>query len=171
MRAEFQIGEQEVHTIEVFCSWTGLEVVKIDGAEIWRTRAFPSLNLSSSINFSVGVQEIHNVTIKLSPFTPMAQVFVDDNLAIKHLFPQLARIEEVNCPLCYVVFMIVGIGLIGLLELIQNLRPTWPINSPVMTFLVVVVSFELTRALVRSRSVKWLRCGEKNKRKASSNTG
>lgn len=163
MHAKFQVGEQEGHAIDVLWLWNGTEVVKIDGNEVWRTPAF-RFKLSSTINFSVGQQEVHGVMIKLRPFTPMAQVFVDGNLVIKHLFPQLARVEEMNCPLCYVVFMIIGIGLAALLGLVHKLHPAWHLDSPLITFFVVIVSFEITRALVRSRHVKWLNCGDKSER-------
>lgn len=165
MHAKFQIGERETHVIEVLCLWNGAETIKIDGKEIWRTPAF-RLKFSSTINFSVGRQEVHSVTIKLRPFTPMAQVFVDDKLVIKQLFPQLARAEEMNCPLCYVVFMIIGIGLAALLGLIHKIQLAWHLDSPLITFFVVIVAFEVTRALVRSRHVKWLNCGHKSEQQA-----
>lgn len=117
MHSKFQVGEREIHIVEIFCSSTGTEAFQLDGQEIWRSRRF---KLSSTINFPVGIQEVHSVTIKLRPFAPMAQAFVDGKLVIDQLFPELARIEEMSCPQCYVVFIIVGAILIWLTLLIET---------------------------------------------------
>jgi hypothetical protein len=79
VRKTIQIGKEEKHLVEVEVSqWTGKARIIIDGNEV----AYDSVLTSKSFNFVVGINEKHNLTVKIGGVvTPIIDFYVDQNIA------------------------------------------------------------------------------------------
>jgi hypothetical protein len=90
MLAVFQVGKSEVHTVEVYSSLTsGKEIVKVDGEEVINKKKFP-IWFTDYMQFEVGEEEKYNVELKYNAMTFSSRVYVNGQLHIGCLFPQVA---------------------------------------------------------------------------------
>jgi hypothetical protein len=91
MLADFEVGVNEVHRVEVFSSFLGgKEIVKVDGVQVLDKRKFP-LWITDEMQFEVGDEEKHFIVLKYNAVTMKSEVYVDDALHVERLFPQVIR--------------------------------------------------------------------------------
>jgi hypothetical protein len=88
MAACFRVGREEVHEIGFLLLPSGREIYTVDGREKLNVRSFGAVR--GSRHLSVGDREPHEIVIRwrLLPLWS-AQAFVDGELSIKELFPDL----------------------------------------------------------------------------------
>ena len=89
MLAVFQVGKNEVHSIEVFSSFlSGREIVKVDGVEVINKKKFP-IWLTDYMQFEVGDEEKNQVELKYNVSTFSSRAYVNGRLHVGCLFPQV----------------------------------------------------------------------------------
>ena len=89
MLAVFQVGNSEVHSVEVYSSLNfPRQIVKVDGEEIINNKGF-SIWLRNHVQIEVGDQEKHQIEFKFNIFTLSSRVYVDGKLYVGCLFPQI----------------------------------------------------------------------------------
>ena len=89
MLAAFQVGNSEVHSIEVSLStFFARHTVKVDGEEIINKKGFSNWP-RNHVQFEVGDQEKHQIELKYNILALSSRVYVDGKLYVGCLFPQL----------------------------------------------------------------------------------
>jgi len=88
MIAVFQVGQKEMHSIEVFSYFfSGKDIIKVDGKEIINKRSF---RFTDKMKFEVDNEEKHIIEIKYNALTFKSMAYVDNKLLVGCLFPQIA---------------------------------------------------------------------------------
>ncbi|MCA9204465.1 MAG: hypothetical protein KDA59_15535 [Planctomycetales bacterium] len=118
VRARFDVGKDERHTVEICLSiWTCEEVYVVDDIEVMR---ITSVAFRANRRFEVGEDEKHEVEVRVDMFpsaqaliSPMwiAEVYVDGKLQVEELFPTMRRRLKA-------VYRVVNWLLMGLLAVI-----------------------------------------------------
>jgi len=105
MEINFEIGRNIKHKISIFCSIFGLEIYKVDGKEILKTRSFA---VRGNQKFTISDNENkYEIEIKydmlpkakswLFPENWIAQVYVNGELLVSDLTPALKEtVRKVN---------------------------------------------------------------------------
>lgn len=84
----FQVGNQEIHRIEIDQPFVGrVLTVKVDDKVIVTHKANP-FKFGHEIPFSVGVDEIHNVELRINYLASKYEAYVDGKLLVGNMFPQ-----------------------------------------------------------------------------------
>lgn len=86
VKASFQVGTEERHKVSVLFSPFGKELYFVDESLILSRRSFSSKGV---FKCEIGQQEHHSVKIVVKATPWSCKVFVDGNLYIQELFPEL----------------------------------------------------------------------------------
>ncbi len=122
-RAVFEVGTSERHVVEVFLSQFGTEVYAVDDVEVLRLK---SMSVRGTRQFEVGQSERHLVEVKLDMMPSWkcfaapnwtAEVYVDGQLMVAELFPEMRRSFGTIHHFLKFLF-IITLGLLALLALV-----------------------------------------------------
>ena len=111
MLAVFRVGKQEIHTVEVFSSfWRGKEIVKVDGKVVISKQKLP-IWFTDHMHFEVGEAEIHEVDLKYSAVRLSSRAYVDKELYVGCLFPEVIAWNAILISLLALTLGALALGL------------------------------------------------------------
>jgi hypothetical protein len=85
----FQVGNREIHRVEIDQPFFGTTLsIKVDDKVVLKRKSKP-FQLAFHVPFSLGLDEVHNVELHINYLTFKYEVYLDGQLFIPYLFPQV----------------------------------------------------------------------------------
>jgi hypothetical protein len=110
MVAVFQVGDAEKHSVEVFSSfWKSRDIVMVDGVVVLQ-KYRPLIWFKDRVSFQVGEKEKHHVELVYSAIAMTSQAYVDGQLYIACLFPQVPGYNALGLALLAVAMAVLAVA-------------------------------------------------------------